>query len=69
MIGIDLGTTNSAVAILEKKNVRIIEDEYGRPITPSVVHVDEDILVGEEAVYAGDPLNTITGNLRNYINK
>jgi molecular chaperone DnaK (HSP70) len=50
IIGIDLGTTNSEVAIVEKGKVRIIEDE-GKKILPSFVGINDsgDILVGETA--------------------
>ncbi len=37
IVGIDLGTTNSLVAVLELTGPRIIEDEDGRKIVPSVV--------------------------------
>lgn len=37
MIGIDLGTTNSCVAIMEGKTPRVIENAEGARTTPSVV--------------------------------
>jgi molecular chaperone DnaK len=37
IIGIDLGTTNSCVAIMEGKNARVIENSEGARTTPSVV--------------------------------
>jgi len=51
IIGIDLGTTNSCVAIMEGKNVRIIENSEGARTTPSVVAFTEDgqMLVGQPA--------------------
>ncbi|KAK5998486.1 Iron-sulfur cluster biogenesis chaperone [Cladobotryum mycophilum] len=42
VIGIDLGTTNSAVAIMEGKTPRIIENSEGARTTPSVVAFAED---------------------------
>ena len=51
IIGIDLGTTNSEVAIVEKGKVTVIHDREGRNILPSFVGVGEggEILVGEPA--------------------
>ncbi len=52
IIGIDLGTTNSEVAALIDGQPRVIPDEQGRKILPSVVGIDEQgqILVGEPAL-------------------
>src|SRR6478672_5601804 len=51
IIGIDLGTTNSVVAIMEGKEPKVIVNEEGDRITPSVVAWDEqgEILVGQIA--------------------
>ncbi len=51
IIGIDLGTTNSAVAIMEGKEPKIITNEEGGRLTPSVVAFDDkgDVLVGQSA--------------------
>ncbi|MEM9243335.1 MAG: molecular chaperone DnaK [Pseudomonadota bacterium] len=48
-IGIDLGTTNSCVAIREHDKVRVIENSEGRRTTPSVISYGDEILVGESA--------------------
>ncbi|RVU71565.1 molecular chaperone DnaK [Lactobacillus xujianguonis] len=50
VIGIDLGTTNSAVAVLEGKEPKIITNPEGNRTTPSVVAFkDSDIQVGDVA--------------------
>ncbi len=51
IIGIDLGTTNSCVAVMEGKNARVIENEEGMRTTPSMVAYTEDgeVLVGMPA--------------------
>ena len=41
IIGIDLGTTNSVVAIMEGKEAKVIVNEEGSRITPSVVAYDD----------------------------
>src|SRR3954462_132804 len=63
MIGIDLGTTNSCVAVMEGNTTRVIENSEGARTTPSVVAYTEDgeVLVGASAKrQAGtNPKNTI----------
>lgn len=51
IIGIDLGTTNSCVAVMEGKTARVIENEEGMRTTPSMVAFTEDkeVLVGMPA--------------------
>ena len=49
-IGIDLGTTFSATAVLEAGKPKIIPNSEGQNTTPSVVHIkDDNIVVGEVA--------------------
>src|SRR6187549_505100 len=51
IIGIDLGTTNSVVAIMEGKEPKVITNEEGARLTPSVVAFDDrgEVLVGQIA--------------------
>ena len=51
IIGIDLGTTNSCVAILEGKDIKVLENTEGVRTTPSVVAYSDsgEILVGQAA--------------------
>jgi len=51
IIGIDLGTTNSVVAVMEGKEPKVIVNEEGSRLTPSVVAWDDkgEILVGQIA--------------------
>ena len=51
IIGIDLGTTNSEIALYRNNRPDVLADPRGRVILPSVVGVNEagDLLVGEEA--------------------
>ena len=63
IIGIDLGTTNSCVAILENGNVKVIENAEGARTTPSIIAYTDDgeILVGQSAKRQAvtNPQNTL----------
>jgi len=63
VIGIDLGTTNSCVAIMEGKDVRVIENSEGTRTTPSIVAFAEngERLVGQSAKRQAvtNPTNTL----------
>jgi len=63
VIGIDLGTTNSCVAIMEGKDVRVIENSEGARTTPSIVGFSEsgERLVGQAAKRQAvtNPTNTL----------
>ena len=49
IIGIDLGTTNSCVAVMEGNQAKVIENSEGSRTTPSVVAYTDEILVGMSA--------------------
>ncbi|HFU3229951.1 TPA: molecular chaperone DnaK [Proteus mirabilis] len=63
IIGIDLGTTNSCVAVMDGKNARVIENGEGDRTTPSIVAYAQDgeILVGQPAKRQAvtNPQNTL----------
>ena len=63
IIGIDLGTTNSCVAIMESGKARVIENSEGDRTTPSIVAYtdDEEVLVGQPAKRQAvtNPQNTL----------
>src|SRR5919201_1198880 len=63
VIGIDLGTTNSVVAVVEGGNPTVIANQEGSRLTPSVVGFtkDNEILVGQVAKRQGitNPENTV----------
>ena len=63
VIGIDLGTTNSCVAIMEAGKPRVIENSEGDRTTPSIVAFtkDDEVLVGQSAKRQAvtNPQNTL----------
>ncbi|MCZ6871067.1 MAG: molecular chaperone DnaK [Gammaproteobacteria bacterium] len=63
IIGIDLGTTNSCVAVMEGKDVKVIENSEGDRTTPSIVAYTEEneILAGQSAKRQAvtNPRNTL----------
>ncbi|WP_159914413.1 molecular chaperone DnaK [Pantoea sp. 18069] len=68
IIGIDLGTTNSCVAVMEGNTIRVIENSEGARTTPSIIAYQEDgeILVGASAKRQAvtNPRNTIYASKR-----
>ena len=52
ILGIDLGTTNSGMSIVEGGDPQMLQNNAGKRLTPSVVHYDEDgkALVGRRAI-------------------
>ncbi|MDE0063828.1 MAG: molecular chaperone DnaK [Gammaproteobacteria bacterium] len=63
IIGIDLGTTNSCVAVLDGSDARVIENSEGDRTTPSIIAYTDDgeILVGQNAKRQAvtNPSNTV----------
>ncbi|MEL6367616.1 MAG: Hsp70 family protein, partial [Pseudomonadota bacterium] len=63
VIGIDLGTTNSCVAVMEGDSARVIENSEGDRTTPSIVAFtqDNEVLVGQSAKRQAvtNPTNTL----------
>ncbi|MEM8547380.1 MAG: Hsp70 family protein, partial [Pseudomonadota bacterium] len=63
VIGIDLGTTNSCVAVMEGDQARVIENSEGDRTTPSIVAFskDSEVLVGQSAKRQAvtNPINTL----------
>ena len=63
IIGIDLGTTNSCVAVMEGNTTRVVENSEGDRTTPSVVAFtqDDEVLVGQSAKRQAvtNPQNTL----------
>ena len=67
IIGIDLGTTNSCVAVIENGQPKVIENSEGARTTPSIVaYTDNEILVGAPAKRQSvtNPKNTIHASKR-----
>ena len=62
-IGIDLGTTNSCVAVMEGDKVKVLENSEGARTTPSIVAYadDKEVLVGQAAKRQAvtNPTNTL----------
>ena len=52
IVGIDLGTTSSAIAVSDGRSTRLIPDAFGRTILPSLAVIRDDgkFFVGHEAV-------------------
>jgi molecular chaperone DnaK len=63
IIGIDLGTTNSCVAVLENGVAKVIENSEGARTTPSIIAFssDDEVLVGQSAKRQAvtNPKNTL----------
>ena len=68
IIGIDLGTTNSCVAVMDGGKPKVLENSEGDRTTPSVVafSVDDEVLVGQSAKRQAvtNPHNTIFASKR-----
>ena len=68
IIGIDLGTTNSCVAVMDGGKPKVLENSEGDRTTPSVVAFsdDDEVLVGQSAKRQAvtNPHNTIFASKR-----
>lgn len=68
VIGIDLGTTNSCVSVMEGKTPKVIENSEGSRTTPSVIAFNQkgELLVGTPAKRQAvtNPTNTVFGTKR-----
>jgi len=67
VIGIDLGTTNSCVAVIENGIPRVIENSEGARTTPSIIaYTQDEILVGASAKRQAvtNPKNTVYASKR-----
>jgi len=68
IIGIDLGTTNSCVAVLDGDDAKVLENSEGARTTPSIVAftADNDVLVGQSAKRQAvtNPTNTVFATKR-----
>jgi molecular chaperone DnaK len=66
IIGIDLGTTNSCVAIVESGQAKVLENSEGARTTPSIIAYGDEILVGAPAKRQAvtNPKNTIYASKR-----
>jgi molecular chaperone DnaK len=67
IIGIDLGTTNSCVAVMDGDKVKVIENSDGQRTTPSIVaYKDGEVLVGQPAKRQAvtNPKNTLFASKR-----
>jgi len=62
IIGIDLGTTNSCVAVMEGGKARVLENSEGDRTTPSIIaYTDDEVIVGASAKRQAvtNPANTL----------
>lgn len=69
IIGIDLGTTNSCVSVIENNIPKVIENSEGARTTPSIVaYTSNEVLVGATAKRQSvtNPTNTIYGKAFNW---
>ena len=66
IIGIDLGTTNSCVSLMEGSSTKVLENTEGKRTTPSVVSFGDEKLVGDPAKRQAvtNPENTIFATKR-----
>ncbi|QAU11397.1 Hsp70 family protein (plasmid) [Halorubrum sp. BOL3-1] len=63
-LGIDLGTTRSAAGVMEASDPKLLMNNHGDRLTPSIVYFDDsdgenDVVVGKPAKSSNDPKNEI----------
>ncbi|MFB6110146.1 MAG: Hsp70 family protein [Halodesulfurarchaeum sp.] len=60
-LGIDLGTTRSAAGVMEAGDPKLLQNEHGDRLTPSIVYFndEDDVVVGKAAKSSNDPENEI----------
>ena len=63
VIGIDLGTTNSCVAVMDGKTAKVIENAEGARTTPSIVAMTDD---GERLVGVAAKRQAVTNPERTF---
>ena len=72
VIGIDLGTTNSVVSILQDNQIKIFQDEFGNKLIPSFVSLENEnkMVVGELAKNRlGGKLNDVIFDVKRFIGR
>ena len=53
IIGIDLGTTNSVVAVMEGSDAKVIANAEGNRLTPSVVAFNDNAAIPKDTMFSG----------------
>ena len=68
IIGIDLGTTNSCVSVMESKEAKVVENSEGTRTTPSIVaYVDNDEIIVVHTFKTEEEKITVLDNIVKHI--